>query len=109
MCFMQVFIDFGLSSSLSTVEDKGVDLYVLERAIASAHKEGEAEGFVCSVMITECVHVLRVPITAYVRACACVQFDAILAAYLAAVSDSDAIRGKFEQVRMRGRKRLAFG
>lgn len=34
---MQVFIDFGLSYNSSIPEDKGVDLYVLERAMTSAH------------------------------------------------------------------------
>ena len=33
----QVLIDFGLSYSTSLAEDKAVDLYVLERAITSAH------------------------------------------------------------------------
>lgn len=32
-----VLIDFGLSSVSSSAEDKAVDLYVLERAIASTH------------------------------------------------------------------------
>ena len=30
-------IDFGLSSTSALVEDKAVDLYVLERAFASTH------------------------------------------------------------------------
>ncbi len=33
----QVLIDFGLSYNTSLAEDKAVDLYVLERAITSAH------------------------------------------------------------------------
>lgn len=36
-CSPQVLIDFGLSSNSTLPEDKAVDLYVLERAIASAH------------------------------------------------------------------------
>ena len=32
-----VLIDFGLSYISSLVEDKGVDLYVLERAFLSCH------------------------------------------------------------------------
>jgi hypothetical protein len=32
-----VIIDFGLSYNSNIPEDKGVDLYVLERAFASAH------------------------------------------------------------------------
>lgn len=34
---MQVLIDFGLSQNSTFPEDKGVDLYVLERAFTSAH------------------------------------------------------------------------
>lgn len=34
---LQVLIDFGLSSNSTVPEDKGVDLYVLERAFTSAH------------------------------------------------------------------------
>jgi hypothetical protein len=36
-CWCQVIIDFGLSSNSTLPEDKGVDLYVLERALTSAH------------------------------------------------------------------------
>lgn len=38
----QVLIDFGLSYNSTIPEDKGVDLYVLERAFASAHAESGA-------------------------------------------------------------------
>ncbi len=38
-CLPQVLIDFGLSYNSTIPEDKGVDLYVLERAFASAHAE----------------------------------------------------------------------
>lgn len=34
---IQVLIDFGLAYNTSLAEDKAVDLYVLERAITSAH------------------------------------------------------------------------
>ena len=37
----QVLIDFGLSYVSSLVEDKAVDLYVLERAFASTHPDSE--------------------------------------------------------------------
>jgi TP53 regulating kinase-like protein len=76
-------IDFGLSSMNSSVEDKGVDLYVLERALLSTHTE-----------------------------IAAAFFGALLEAYYASLpsqKDAQAIKGKFEQVRLRGRKRLAFG
>ena len=33
----QALIDFGLSSMSATIEDMGVDLYVMERAILSTH------------------------------------------------------------------------
>ena len=36
---MQVLIDFGLSHNSTIPEDKGVDLYVLERAFTSAHSK----------------------------------------------------------------------
>ncbi|KAG8909222.1 serine/threonine-protein kinase bud32 [Tulasnella sp. 408] len=36
-----VLIDFGLSYQSALVEDKAVDLYVLERAFASTHPESE--------------------------------------------------------------------
>ena len=35
----QVLIDFGLSYNSTIPEDKGVDLYVLERAFTSAHSK----------------------------------------------------------------------
>ena len=38
-----VLIDFGLSYVSALVEDKAVDLYVLERALASTHPEDEAK------------------------------------------------------------------
>ena len=37
----QVLIDFGLSYHSSLIEDKAVDLYVLERAFASTHPDSE--------------------------------------------------------------------
>ena len=36
---LQVLIDFGLSFNSTIAEDKGVDLYVLERAFTSAHSK----------------------------------------------------------------------
>ena len=74
-------IDFGLSGAKVTVEDKGVDLYVLERAMLSTHPDSE-------------------PLMAEV-----------LRGYEQASSAKTwkAVKGKFDQVRARGRKRLAFG
>jgi TP53 regulating kinase-like protein len=37
----QILIDFGLSYQSTLVEDKAVDLYVLERAFASTHPDSE--------------------------------------------------------------------
>ena len=37
----QVLIDFGLAFHSTLVEDKAVDLYVLERAFASTHPDSE--------------------------------------------------------------------
>jgi len=57
-----------------------VDLYVLERACGSAHSDVSPQ-----------------------------LFEGVLAAYLAASSDAATVGHRFEQVRLRGRKRLAFG
>ena len=38
----KVLIDFGLSFQSGLVEDKAVDLYVLERAFSSTHPQSEA-------------------------------------------------------------------
>jgi TP53 regulating kinase-like protein len=37
----KVLIDFGLSYTSNLVEDKAVDLYVLERAFSSTHPDSE--------------------------------------------------------------------
>lgn len=39
--FTQVLIDFGLAYTSTLVEDKAVDLYVLERAFSSTHPASE--------------------------------------------------------------------
>ncbi|OMJ89679.1 hypothetical protein SteCoe_8131 [Stentor coeruleus] len=76
---MVYFIDFGLSYGSSTPEDMAVDLHVLEKAISSAHPQLEKI------------------------------FIEILAAYKIHKRKADSVLTKLEQVRMRGRKRLAFG
>lgn len=43
--FNQYFIDFGLSEISENVEDKAVDLYVLEKAFLSTHTENQADVF----------------------------------------------------------------
>ncbi|KAI8922790.1 kinase-like domain-containing protein [Entophlyctis helioformis] len=75
-----VWIDFGLSYSTTLSEDKGVDLYVLERAIISTHPR-DAKAL----------------------------FNAIMAAYRARSKNAGPVTKKFEEVRQRGRKRTAFG
>jgi hypothetical protein len=102
---LQVFIDFGLAEQKATVEDKGVDLYVLERAIVSGHTDEEAEGFVRANTHTH----MRITYPCIAYTLLALQFGCILESYFARVTDTVAIRRKFEQVRTRGRKRLAFG
>jgi len=75
-------IDFGLGYVEGSVEDKGVDLYVLERALISTH-----------------------PFTEFM-------FDEILNTYKSEMKDKKArqeIVRKYEEIRMRGRKRDMLG
>eukprot|EP00210_Caulerpa_lentillifera_P009270 g8835.t1 len=74
-----VFIDFGLSYFSQEMEDKAVDLYVLERAIMSAHAELSNA------------------------------FQMILDAYQSATRNWSRVYPKYTEVRMRGRKRLMIG
>lgn len=77
-------IDFGLGFAEGTPEDKGVDLYVLERALLSTHPNTEF------------------------------MFDAAINSYKAEMKtdrkkECDEIIRKFEEIRMRGRKRTMVG
>lgn len=74
-----VMIDFGLSYMSNSAEDKGVDLYVLKRALISTHPGTEE------------------------------LFELIKAAYGSAAKEGEKVIKKFEEVERRGRKRLAFG
>lgn len=75
------FIDFGLSSISAQLEDKAVDLYVLERAILSTHSQHAA--FI---------------------------FDEILKGYqLEYKAGFDQVLDRLNQVRLRGRKRSMIG
>ena len=74
-----VLIDFGLGAMQAINEDKAVDLYVLERAMLSTHPG-------CEKLIA-----------------------AVLQAYRFACRQGTVILFKLEQVRLRGRKREAFG
>lgn len=75
-----VLIDFGLSYQDTVAEDKGVDLYVLERAFLSTHPNTEA------------------------------LFDVLLGNYKSSYGSgvNEVIR-KLDEVRMRGRKRTMVG
>ncbi|KAH6561165.1 hypothetical protein BASA50_005298 [Batrachochytrium salamandrivorans] len=75
-----VWIDFGLSYTSTLTEDKGVDLYVLERAIMSTHPN-EAKDL----------------------------FESIINHYKKKSKNAKQVLVKFEEVRLRGRKRTAFG
>jgi len=73
-------IDFGLSFQEGVAEDKGVDLYVLERAFLSTHPNTEK------------------------------LFTEVLDAYSADAGAASAeVMKKFEEIRMRGRKRTMLG
>ena len=72
-------IDFGLSSVSTLVEDKGVDLYVLERAFLSTHPNTED------------------------------LFKELLQSYSQASNNTKPVLNKLDEVRMRGRKRTMVG
>lgn len=75
-----IMIDFGLSHYEEGAEDKGVDLYVLERALLSTHSELPQ------------------------------LFDLILNNYRKVNSkEQNTVIAKFEEVRARGRKRTMIG
>ncbi|KAG6808860.1 hypothetical protein H0H93_016409 [Arthromyces matolae] len=75
-----VLIDFGLSYVSTLVEDKAVDLYVLERAFSSTHPDSE-------------------PL-----------FASVLAAYAQEMGKEwTSISRRLDDVRLRGRKRSMVG
>jgi TP53 regulating kinase-like protein len=74
-----ILIDFGLSSVSALPEDKGVDLYVLERAFLSTHPNTEE------------------------------LFQVILSNYKKQARKADEVIKKLDEVRMRGRKRTMVG
>ena len=74
-----VVIDFGLGGMKSQPEDKAVDLYVLERALISTHRDSEE------------------------------LLALILAAYRAASPAAAVVLKRLDSVRARGRKRECFG
>ncbi|XP_061076845.1 EKC/KEOPS complex subunit TP53RK [Conger conger] len=74
-----VLIDFGLSYISALPEDKGVDLYVLEKAFLSTHPNTEA------------------------------LFETLLESYSASSKKSQTVIKKLDEVRLRGRKRSMVG
>ncbi|KAF7642564.1 hypothetical protein LDENG_00255670 [Lucifuga dentata] len=74
-----VLIDFGLSYISALPEDKGVDLYVLEKAFLSTHPNTEA------------------------------LFEKLLKSYTVSSKKSSAVIKKLDEVRLRGRKRSMVG
>lgn len=74
-----VLIDFGLSYISALPEDKGVDLYVLEKAFLSTHPNTEQ------------------------------LFEKLLKSYTASSKKSAAVIKKLDEVRLRGRKRSMVG
>lgn len=74
-----VLIDFGLSFISALPEDKGVDLYVLEKAFLSTHPNTESV------------------------------FEACLKSYSASSKKAKPVLKKLDEVRLRGRKRSMVG
>uniref|UniRef100_UPI0037E97CB7 EKC/KEOPS complex subunit TP53RK n=1 Tax=Semicossyphus pulcher TaxID=241346 RepID=UPI0037E97CB7 len=74
-----VLIDFGLSYISALPEDKGVDLYVLEKAFLSTHPNTES------------------------------LFEKLLKSYASSSKKSAAVIKKLDEVRLRGRKRSMVG
>ena len=72
-------IDFGLAHNSSLIEDRAVDLYVLERAFLSTHPNSQS------------------------------QFDVVLNGYLTGAKDGSKVLQKLHLVRQRGRKRQMVG
>ncbi|XP_061687947.1 EKC/KEOPS complex subunit TP53RK [Syngnathoides biaculeatus] len=74
-----VLIDFGLSYISALPEDKGVDLYVLEKAFLSSHPHTEA------------------------------LFKKLLESYITSSKKSAVVIKKLDEIRLRGRKRSMVG
>ena len=72
-------IDFGLAHNSSLVEDRAVDLYVLERAFLSTHPNSQSK------------------------------FDVVLNGYLTGLKEGSKVLQKLHLVRQRGRKRQMVG
>ena len=75
-----MIIDFGLSTTSTVAEDKGVDLYVLERAFISAHSK---QGPVVRPFLELATNVRQVSFADLTECHGHAQFDKVLAAYKA--------------------------
>lgn len=132
-------IDFGLGSQKPLVEDKAVDLYVLERAFLSTHPHSQAlvsreccEGGRHSagsagprLMVDQPARLIWSDADRTLRFCLIVaQVDEVLSAYAGAAqppthqakgkgkgkaTSGTVVLKKLEDVRRRGRKREMFG
>ncbi|TFK98394.1 hypothetical protein BDV98DRAFT_606953 [Pterulicium gracile] len=99
-----ILIDFGLSYVSGLVEDKAVDLYVLERAFASTHPEPENEIFDKDFNPEEANEEISPAVKSTL-------FTTMLAAYEKKVGEKQwaAIGKRLDDVRLRGRKRSMVG
>ena len=84
-------IDFGLASIEETAEDKGVDLYVLERALISTHPSTEP-------LFEAILHSYKETYT-----CSSSQGSR------GGVGAADEVLRKLDEIRLRGRKRTMVG
>ena len=103
-------LDFGLGGQNASAEEKGVDLYVLERALLAAHADLAVPFFArCREVYfaTLAAPAAEAEAGALADARGGVAQKRVAAGSSAA--DAAAVRLRFEQVRARGRKRLAFG
>ena len=87
-----IVIDFGLGFAEGTPEDKGVDLYVLERAFLSTHPNTEP--------------LVKIILDAYAKE---FKGETLKGAYDKKKKACDEILAKYEEIRMRGRKRTMVG
>jgi len=116
-------IDFGLSSVSTTIEDKAVDLYVLERAFLCTHENSEPlvhAVYESYATASSELSAAKKPVSKKARSSSSSTAkqnpapapskssdSSILSS--SSLSTSNAVLTKLDQVRQRGRKKLAFG
>ncbi len=88
----QVLIDFGLSYNTTLAEDKAVDLYVLERALTSAHST-----FTGLVRSRRAMRERCCMSSAWLDGCLRMQFEAILEEYRRSSKQWSATLHKFAE------------